>query len=42
MEKGKIKSLFLAFTALFLSAVKRFIYRFFFGYKIGKNVKIGF
>lgn len=39
---SKIRFLMLALIALFPSWLKRLCYRLFFGYKIGKNVKIGF
>jgi acetyltransferase-like isoleucine patch superfamily enzyme len=39
---NKLKLLFLLFLAFFPSGIKRLCYRLFFGYKIGKNVKIGF
>ncbi len=38
---SKIKLLFLLSTLIMPSGVKRLIYRLFFGYKIGKRVKIG-
>ena len=42
MNKQKIKLLSLALLAIFPSWLKRPLYRLFFGYKIGKRVKIGF
>ncbi len=39
---SKIRFLILAIIAFFPSWLKRICYRLFFGYKIGKNVKIGF
>lgn len=39
---SKIRILILAVIALFPSWLKNFCYRSFFGYKIGRNVKIGF
>lgn len=42
MKSGKSKLVFLALFAAFPSFLKCFCYRFFFGYKIGKRVKIGF
>lgn len=39
---SKIRYLILALIALFPSWLKRICYRIFFGYKIGRNVKIGF
>lgn len=38
----KLKLLFLLFLAIFPSGIKKIFYRLFFGYKFGKNVKIGF
>ena len=38
----KIRLIFLVLIAFLPSFVKRGIYRFFFGYRIGKRVKIGF
>lgn len=40
--QSKLKLLFLALLALFPSFIKRPFYRWFFGYKIGKRVRIGF
>ncbi|HQU85738.1 MAG TPA: hypothetical protein PKY59_21560 [Pyrinomonadaceae bacterium] len=40
--KKKLKLLILIFLAVFPSWVKKLFYRMFFGYKFGKNVKIGF
>lgn len=42
MRTGKIKLLALACLALLPSAIKKPLYRLFFGYKIGKNVRLGF
>lgn len=42
MKGSKLKLLCLAFLAVFPSFLKCFCYRLFFGYKIGKRVKIGF
>jgi acetyltransferase-like isoleucine patch superfamily enzyme len=42
MKSSKSKLLFLALLAIFPSVLKCFCYRLFFGYKIGKRVKIGF
>lgn len=42
MGSSKLKLLLLAFIALFPSFIKRPFYRLFFGYKIGKRVRIGF
>ena len=42
MKSGKSKLVFLALFAAFPSFLKCFCYLFFFGYKIGKRVKIGF
>jgi acetyltransferase-like isoleucine patch superfamily enzyme len=39
---GKFRLFALALVALFPSALKRPSYRFFFGYKIGKRVRVGF
>lgn len=38
----KLKLLFLIFLAILPSGLKKVFYRMFFGYKFGKNVKIGF
>lgn len=42
MRSSKLKLVFLALFAAFPSFLKCFCYRLFFGYKIGKRVKIGF
>lgn len=42
MHTSKVKLLFLALIAVLPSALMRVCYRWFFGYKVGKNVRIGF
>lgn len=42
MRTGKIKLFTLACLALLPSVIKKPLYRLFFGYKIGKNVRLGF
>lgn len=42
MRSSKLKIIFLALLALFPSFIKCPLYRLFFGYKIGKRVRIGF
>ncbi len=42
MRSNKLKLLLLLFIAFLPSFLKRSLYRLFFGYKIGKNVRLGF